>query len=378
MNFDFLNPVSSEITEYIQTLSPQSLGHKMVLHTETDYPILDKVTVAIVCVGENRGAEIYESINFDTFRKQFYSMFPGNWSKSIADLGDLKIGHELTDTYFALKSVCSELIKNKITPIIIGGSQDLTYSIYRSFDNLEQMVNLVNIDSKFDFANDFKLASDSYLSSIIVEEPNNLYNFSNIGYQTYYNSQEEIDLIENLYFDAYRLGEIINNPTIVEPILRDADIVSIDMTSIKSIESGNQINCIPNGFDSREICRLTRYAGISDKVSCLGIFNHYNSTNEFHLISQMIWYFIEGVQFRSFEYPFEDKSNYYKYIVLAEDEELVFYKSNRSERWWIEISQNNKHNNISKKTLMPCTHDDYLTASDGEIPERWWKSHRKL
>jgi hypothetical protein len=33
----------------------------------------------------------------------------------------------------------------------IGGSQDLTFALYRSFDELEQMVNLVSIDSKFDF-----------------------------------------------------------------------------------------------------------------------------------------------------------------------------------------------------------------------------------
>jgi hypothetical protein len=43
-----------------------------------------------------------------------------------------------------------------------------------------------------------------YLTKII-DEPNNLFNYCNIGYQTYYNSQEEIDLIEKLFFDAYRL-----------------------------------------------------------------------------------------------------------------------------------------------------------------------------
>jgi hypothetical protein len=53
---------------------------------------------------------------------------------------------------------------------------------------------------------------------MIIKEPNNLFNYSNIGYQTYYNSQEEIDLIEKLYFDAYRLGEVCNNITIAEPV----------------------------------------------------------------------------------------------------------------------------------------------------------------
>ena len=56
------------------------------------------------------------------------------------------------------------------------------------------------IDNKFDFGKqDGLVSAESYLSKIIVDEPNNLFNYSNIGYQTYFNSQEEIDLIEKLF-----------------------------------------------------------------------------------------------------------------------------------------------------------------------------------
>ncbi len=120
-------------------------------------------------------------------------------------------------------------------PIILGGSQDLTYAMYRGYDKLEQMVNLVSVDNQFDFFKENSVSSNSYLSKIIVEEPNNLFNYCNLGYQTYYNSQEEIDLIEKLYFEAYRLGEISNNSAIAEPVFRDADLVSVDMTSIQSV-----------------------------------------------------------------------------------------------------------------------------------------------
>lgn len=378
MSFEFLQPVSPAIEKYIATLSNQTLGKKVVLHTETDFPNLDSIAIAILCVNENRGAELEnENYDFNEFRKQLYKLFPGNWQKGIADLGDIMIGNEITDTYFLVKSICSELIKNKIIPIVIGGSQDLTYALYRAYDNLEQMVNLVAIDHKFDFAKEENLASDSFLSKIIVEEPNNLFNYSNIGYQTYYNSQEEIDLIEKLYFDAFRLGEIIKNPAIVEPVFRDADLITLDLNSIKSADSGNINNFQPNGFDGREICVLARYAGISDKVSAFGIFNHLFTKNELPIITQIIWYFIEGFHYRTYEYPFEDKSSYFKYIVLIEDEELIFYKSNRSERWWIEINLTNQNNKINKTTLLPCTYDDYVAASEQEIPERWWKAHRK-
>jgi arginase family enzyme len=378
MLFEYLQPVSEEIQKFTESVSNQSLGKKVVFHTKTDYPNLENISVAIICVNENRGADLdNEKYNFDNFRKTLYSLFPGNWNKDIADLGDVLVGNETSDTYFVLKNICAELIKQKIIPLVIGGSQDLTYAMYRSFDNLDQMVNLVAIDNKFDFAKEEKLVSDSYLSRIIVEEPNNLYNFSSVGYQTYYTSQEEIDLIEKLYFDTYRLGEIIKNPAIVEPIFRDADLISLDLKAVKSSDSGNTTEFYPNGFDGREICALARYAGISDKVSAFGIFNQFYSKNENELIAQIVWYFIEGYQHRSYEYPFEEKTNYNRYIVLVEEEELIFYKSNRSERWWMEINYNTIYNKSVKKTLLPCTNDDYLTACNAEIPERWWKAHKK-
>jgi hypothetical protein len=241
------------------------------------------------------------------------------------------------------------------------------------------MVNLVAIDSKFDFGKeDDTLSSESYLTKIIVDEPNNLFNYSNIGYQTYYNSQEEIDLIDKLFFDAYRLGEVCNNPSISEPVFRDADMVSIDMMAVKSSVSGNLVNFIPNGFNGKEICTLARYAGISDKVSSFGIFNHNNSKQEAVLIAQVLWYFIEGMQHRSNEYPFGSKENYIKYIVPMEDEELVFYKSDKTDRWWIEIPYvSNANNKLKRNTLLPCIHEDYVGACNNELPERWWKAQRK-
>lgn len=380
MEFDFLSPVDNEIIQYVSSLSTQNMGSKVAFHTDKDFPDLDKIKIAIIGVPENRGDKnAYHESNLEYVRKEFYSLFPGNWQSSIADLGDILPGNSLEDTFFALKKVASRLLKKGILPIIIGGSQDLIYPLYRAYDDLEQMVNLVSIDSKFDFGKqDGSISSDSYMSKIIIDEPNNLFNYCNIGYQTYFNSQEEIDLIEKLYFDAYRLGEISSNISLAEPVLRDADLVNIDLTTIKTSDSGNFTNFTPNGFNGKEICSLARYTGISDKVTCFGIFNHDNSKQESVLIAQIIWYFIEGFNFRSNEYPFGSKESYSKYIVPLEEEELVFYKSNKTERWWIEIPFfSMSHNKLKKNTLLPCSHEEYLTACNQEIPERWWKAQRK-
>ena len=379
MEFNFLAPLDTETLNYIDSLTSQHLGSKVAFHSNDDFPDLNQVKIAIVGVLENRGLSQSAIFDLVDVRKELYSLFPGNWNASIADLGNILAGDSVEDTYFALKEVIASLIKRKIIPVVIGGSQDLTYSLYRAYDALEQMVNLVSIDSKFDFGKESEsISSASYLTKIILDEPNNLFNYSNIGFQTYYNSQEEIDLIEKLFFDAYRLGDISNNISLSEPVFRDADIVSIDLTSVKSSDSGNFSTFTPNGFNGKEICSLSRYAGISDKVSLLGIFNHNDSKQESVLIAQIVWYFIEGFHYRSNEYPFGSKENYLKYIIPLEEEELVFYKSNKTDRWWIEIPFISTTNNkLKKSTLLPCSYEEYLAACNQEVPERWWKAQRK-
>lgn len=379
MEFDFLSPLNPYITGFVRNLTPQHLGSKVVLHTETEFPDLDKVKLAIVGVLDARGAGQYEEVNLDHVRMELYSLFPGNWFASIADLGDIIEGNTVEDTHYAVREVIAALLKKKIIPIVIGGSQDSTYAMYRAYDALEHMVNLVCIDSRFDFGKpDQPVSASCYLSKIVMDEPNNLFNYSNVGYQTYYNSQEEIDLIEKLFFDEFRLGEVTANIAVSEPVFRDADLVSLDLTSVKSCDSGNLVTFTPNGFNGKEICALARYAGISDKVSSFGIFNHNSATAEAPLIAQIVWYFMEGYHYRSNEYPFGSREHYLKYIVPLEEEELVFFKSDVTERWWIEIPHAGSVNNkLKRNTLLPCSHEDYLSAVKGDIPKRWWKAQRK-
>jgi hypothetical protein len=242
-------------------------------------------------------------------------------------------------------------------------------------------VNIASIDNRFDIGEmDPKLNSRNYLHYIVMDKPNNLFNYSNIGFQTFFNSQEEIDLMDKLYFEAFRLGEVAHDLTAVEPILRDADIVSIDLGSVRMSDAPANNNAVPNGFYGDQICAISRYAGISSKVTSFGIYE-YNSKfdqreNTAHLIAQMAWYFIEGFHLRLKEYPFESIDYYQKYIVLVENETINFFKSNKSERWWMEI--NFTHNNMEKSSLIPCTYQDYLTANNQILPERWLKTFRKL
>jgi hypothetical protein len=225
------------------------------------------------------------------------------------------------------------------------------------------------------------MKNNSFLGKIILEQPYNLFNYSVVGYQTYFNSQEEIDLMEKLYFEAYRLGDVTHAINLIEPVMREAHIVSMDLKSVRAAEVGAKQKFSPNGFDGKEICAIARYAGISNKVSSFGIYE-FKSTHELDatpmLISQMIWYFVEGYNCRVNDDDFSNANNHQKYNVLIENDELIFYKSLKTGRWWIEIPfLPNVNNKLKKHTLLPCTHDDYKEASHGKIPERWYKAYKK-
>ncbi len=385
MNFEYLNPVNEALLAHAKMLPNQTFGQCIEIYTtQNNFPDLENKKIAIVGVEEGRASVGNEGTgsNLDEIRKELYKLYPGNWPISVADLGNIKQGNTIEDTYFALGNLLSYLIKNEIIPIIIGGSQDLTYANYRAYDKLEQTVNIVTVDNRFDLGSiEDELTSQSYLSKIVMNQPNNLFNYSNIGYQTYYNSQDEIDLLNNLFFETYRLGEVSNSIQLVEPLMRDADIVSIDLSAIKNADAPANNNATPNGFTGAEICAISRYAGISDKVTSFGIYEFnpkFDAKNQTaQLISQMIWYFVEGVNYRAKDYPFGLKDDYQKYIVPIEDQVLNFHKSNKSGRWWMEI--NLKGNNKFKRhALIPCTYQDYISATNQEIPDRWIKTLKKL
>ena len=384
MSFEILLPVDEATVAHTALLSDQSLGKNITIHSkQLGLPEIEKVQLAIIGVSEDRNSvdNFSTGNNLKAIRKNLYELYNGNWFAKIIDLGNIPNGNEVEDTYFALKEILAELIKKNIVPIIIGGGQDLTYANYRAYDHLEQTVNLAVVDNKFDLGNlDEEISSESYLSKIVMEKPNNLFNFSNIGYQTFFNSQEEIDLLAKLHFDTYRLGEVASDVKIVEPIMRDADMVSIDIGAIRRTEAPANNNAVPNGFYGEVICAISRYAGISDKVSSFGIYEYNLKFDEqdqtAQLIAQMIWYFIEGYNFRINEYPFTSKKDYKKYIVPVEDTTINFFKSNKSDRWWMEVTYTN--NKFTKNTLIPCTYQDYLKAGNQLIPERWWKTFRKL
>lgn len=385
----YFEPIPEEILSKDEYPSDKKLGNIVSAHTEKQgFPELEGISIALFGVLEDRNSIDNEGCSggADVIRKHFYRLFKNNRPIHIADLGNIRKGHSVEDTYFALTSVVESLIGNKILPVIIGGGQDLTFAQYKGYKGLGQIINLLVVDPVFDLGkNEDLLNSRSYLSKIILHQPNYLFNFTNLGYQSFYVDPEAVKLLDRLYFDAYRIGSVREEMEEVEPIVRNSDMLSIDISSIRFSDAPANNHATPNGFHGEEICRIMRYAGISDKLTSLGIYE-YNPGLDIReqtakLISQMIWYFIEGCSLRKEDYPVKNENDFLKFLVRVKDqvEEIVFYKSRKSERWWMEIPViSSVRDRYERHHMVPCSYRDYQVACENTVPERWWQFYQKL
>lgn len=372
---------------------PLVLGKAVQLHDEAHgFPDLTNVHIAIFGVHEDRGALSNGGCALapDHVRTCLYQLFKGPFKLRIADLGNIRKGNQLSDTYYAVRTVVTALIKNGITPVIIGGSQDITYANYLAYEALGQIINMVAVDASFDIGINKadKINHQNFLSHILTRSPNYLFNYANIGYQTYLVDQDAIELMNTLNFDAYRLGLIRKELEEAEPVIRNADMLSFDISSIRQSDAPGNAYASPNGFYGEEACQIVRYAGLSDKLSSIGFYNlnpGYDAGNQTaHLLAQMIWYFFDGYYHRKKDLPdrqTKETSDYLKYVVSVKDfqQTIVFYKSKKSDRWWMEVPYpSGLHQKYERQFLVSCSYKDYIAACQNEMPDKWWQVYHKF
>ena len=99
------------------------------------------------------------------------------------------------------------------------------------------------------------------------------------------------------------------------------------------------------------------------------------------LLSEILWYFIDGYQSRWGDFPVSSKAGYFKFNVELENanHSIVFYKSHKSDRWWMEVPYPpQKGSKYERHHLVPCNKEDYDHAMQNEIPDLWWKTYQKL
>lgn len=362
---EYFSPVKFEIIDYVNNLDNNQLGSKLKINGRDNLNSFESLDIVIFSVNEYRfNSAIRKSFNANKdFRKKLYSLYYGNWDLNIYDFGDLENGNLVSDTQFALSKILEFFSKNKILVITIGGSQNLLFDIYSSLKETLQKINLVSVDNKIDFSNN----NESFLHKIIMDENNKLANFSNIGYQKHLTSVPENKLLDKMYFESINLGKIKSNVAEAEPVLRDSDIVSFNINSVKAGELNNA-HQYPNGLSSYELCSLSRFSGLSSRVNIVSYFENWDLSIMNSLLAESAWYVIDGYATRINENPLNDTNDFIYYHIELDNYKFKFYRSKLSDRWWVEFL-NDEIISI-EKDIISCTFDDYNNCKNSVIPER--------
>tara|TARA_B100000900_G_C20585822_1_gene719495 strand:+ start:123 stop:1250 length:1128 start_codon:yes stop_codon:yes gene_type:complete len=326
--------------------------------------------VFIIGVPEGRLSLGNESCDLapDEIRSSLYGLYEGEWGLKILDLGNLRIGQTVEDTYSILEQLTTYLIESSGVLLVLGGGHDLITPIYKGHCAFGKPLNFASADAYLDFQDrDNSYHSRSFLSHLLESKESMLSNYNLFGYQTYLCNPSEVHLLNQMDFNLIRLGEVNSDLNEIEPYIRNTDHLSVDISVIKA--SANTYSS-PNGMTAEGLCMMLRYAGLSNRVRSV-LFSELNphldkNSQSAKVYSQAVWYFLEGLHLRKDDLLTENFSDLKLFYVHSELTELVFYKSLVSDKWWVNFSNQKP----SAENLLPCSSLDYLKAVNGELSSR--------
>jgi len=366
---DFVEPVNLSFLSKDEGYRDTQLG-KHIRSYENQLPDITDADIVLIGAGECRGAGFalngFEAAN--AVRAALYNLYYWHAQVTIADIGNVKLGQTIQDSYAALRTVIAELILQNKKVVIMGGSHDLTLPQYHAYTTIPTLVNAVVADAKIDLDLEARLPSDHFLEELFTGLPNHLNHYAHIGFQSYFMHPHMLETIDKLRFDCFRLGVVREGIEEMEPVIRDSHMMSFDISAIQHAQAPANI-ITSNGFNGEEACVLMQYAGMSWKTSTIGLFGYQAELDHHGLtaiqMAQMIWYIIDGVHRGKKEAPLTALDRFKEFHIAFSDIDTQFLQSKSTGRWWMKL-----HN----EEWMPCSYKDYLVASNNEIPERWLRA----
>ena len=369
---DFLMPIAVHELNDDKGYTDGQLAKHMSIY-EKELPDITHADIVLVGVLETRGSGVFDNTMHaaDCIRKQLYQLHYWHTEVIIADMGNIRTGATLNDSYAAVKTVLAELLRLNKTVVILGGSHDITLAQYFAYKELQQVVEATCIDATINLKGENPLRSENFLLEMLTGEPNLVKHYNHIGFQSYFVHPRMLETMDKLRFDCYRLGTVKENIEEMEPVIRTSHLLSFDINAIKYSDSPASSDS-PNGFTGEEACLLARYAGMSSKVSSFGIYGYLPQQDIKDLsakqISQMLWYFIDGKNRSKQEAAMEDRHHFNEYHTSFNEVESVFLQSKKTNRWWMQLPN---------KKFIACSYTDYINASHNEIPERWLRAQER-
>lgn len=306
-------------------------------------------------------------------REELYKMYYWHTNIRIADVGNIREGATPADTRSALLSVLYEIHEAGKIAVVLGGGHDLMLQQYEVFKKAEQPVVASSADMLIDLDETEEVNASGFLLEMLTGSPNFISHYSHMGFQSYYAHPHMLETLDKLRFDFYRLGRVREHIDDMEPVLRISNLFGFDMSVVRYSDSPANVNGSPNGVTGEEACMLTRFAGMSEALTSFGIYG-YDETLDNHnmtarLIAQMLWYFVDGYLVRKSEAKLTERDEFIIFNVVFSDIDTIFLKSKRTNRWWMKLPEG---------SFVPCSYNDYIIASGGDIPERWLREQERL
>ncbi len=369
---DFLTPIHISGINDDNGYNDGQLAKHIAIY-EDELPDLTAIDIVIVGAAESRGsAEFHSGTEVpDAIRKQLYQLHYWHPDVKIADLGNIKSGATLADSYAAVKTVVAELLRLNKTVLILGGSHDLTLAQYFAYQELKKTVEATCIDATIDLKGESSLRSENFLLEMLTGEPNWVKHYNHIGFQSYLVHPRMLETMDKLRFDCFRVGTTKESMEEVEPVLRNTNLLSFDISAVKYSDAPAN-ECSPNGFTGEEACMLSRYAGMSNSLSSFGIYGYNPQRDISELtakqIAQILWYFIDGKNRCKQEAALDDRVQFNEYNTVFAEVDTVFLQSRKSGRWWMQMPD---------QKFIACSYNDYVLASRNEMPERWLRAQER-
>ena len=325
-------------------------------------------------------------------RQRFYQLQRSTGPLRLVDLGNLRPGLSLEDTYQRLREIVGALLEANTIPILLGGGHDLDYGQFLAYepphDEPVPAINFAVVDSRPDMALPMPgtPAEDSHLRRLLLHHPNFVFSCAHLGHQQYLTPPDILAAFEKLHFETMSVGELRTDRRLAEPVLRQANFLSFDIAAIRWQDAPGYYPASPFGLSNEDAAQLCWYAGHNEQLTSIGLYG-YRPDHDPHglaagTLAAMLWYFIEGYYHRRPETGFGTYRFLTYTLVLPGNgkgtpTELVFYKSRRSDtdKWWMEVESLADH---SVKRIVPCTHQDYLHAAQGDLPQRWIRTQALL
>lgn len=366
---DFLEPIDKYVISNDEGYHQLQIGNRVHAYEE-HFPEIENADLILIGCNEFRGVaqKKSEPAAADLVRKQFYHLYLWHADITIADVGNLRLGASVKDTYAALKTVVDELLNYGKRVVILGGSHDLTLAQYQIYGDRQEIIEATCVDAKIDINMDSPFPADKFLMQMLTSEPNFVKHYNHIGFQSYLVHPGLLETIDKLRFDCYRVGKVRENIEEMEPVIRSSKLFSFDISAIQpAFAPANTVS--PNGFSGEEACSLMQYAGMSTHVNTIGIYGYHPSKDVHQLtamqIAQMLWYLIDGIYKSMNEVNLKENENFIEYKLAFAQVETSFKQSKKTGRWWMELPDG---------SFIACSYNDYIIASDNEIPERWMRA----